>query len=74
MTGDWPLIPTNRSRTRTALSMLREPNGALWRVIGGAVAFLILVLAGPFLRDLFQFAPLHGYDLAMCLAPWSAQR
>lgn len=61
------LILTNRSWSRTILSMFREPNRALWWVIGGAAAFLTLVLAVPFLRNLFRFAPLHGYDLAICL-------
>jgi Ca2+-transporting ATPase len=66
------LILTNRSWTRTALSMFREPNRALWWVVGGAAAFLGLVLYVPFLRNLFRFAPLHAYDLAICLAAGAA--
>jgi Ca2+-transporting ATPase len=62
------LILTNRSWSRTIPSMLREPNSALWWVVGGAVVFLALVLHVGFLRDLFHFAPLHTTDLVICLA------
>jgi P-type Ca2+ transporter type 2C len=62
------LILTNRSWERTALSMFREPNRALWWVVGGAAAVLTLVLTVPFLQNLFRFAPLHRYDLVICLA------
>ena len=61
------LILTNRSWSRTIPAMLREPNRALWWVVGGAMAFLALVLTVPFLRDLFHFAALHAIDLAICL-------
>ncbi len=61
------LILTNRSWWRTILETLREPNAALWWVVVGATAFLILVLYTPFLRDLFHFAPMHGLDLVICL-------
>jgi Ca2+-transporting ATPase len=61
------LILTNRSWSRTILATLKEPNAALWWVVGGAVVFLGLVLWMPVLRDLFHFAPLHGLDLALCL-------
>jgi Ca2+-transporting ATPase len=66
------LILTNRSWSRTILSMFREPNRALWWVVGGAAAFLTLVLTVPFLQDLFRFAPLHGYDLVVCLVAGAA--
>jgi len=61
------LILTNRSRTRTILATLRTPNTALWWVLGGATAFLTLVLSVPFLRTLFRFATLHPLDIAICL-------
>ncbi len=61
------LILTNRSWSRTIISSMRERNMALYWVLGGAVAFLALVLRIPALRDLFHFAPLHAMDLAICL-------
>ena len=45
----------------------RSPNAALGWVIGGAVAFLGLVLYLPFLRNLFHFNSLHPDDLLLCL-------
>jgi Ca2+-transporting ATPase len=61
------LILTNRSWLRTIVATIREPNTALWWVVGGATAFLALTLYMPFFRDLFHFAPLHGVDLVICL-------
>lgn len=61
------LILTNRSRTRTILATLRTPNAALWWVLGGATAFLTLVLTVPFLRNLFKFSILHPVDISICL-------
>ncbi len=60
------LILTNRSWTRTILSMARVPNKALWWVVGGAAAFLVLVTSLPELRGLFHFAPLHWDDWLLC--------
>jgi len=62
------LIMTNRSWTRTITDTLRSPNPALWWVIGGALAFLGLVLYVPFLQKLFHFALLHTTDILICLA------
>jgi Ca2+-transporting ATPase len=59
------VILINRSWTRSALSMLREPNAAVWWVIGAAAAFLVLVLFTPAVQRVFQFAPLHLADLAL---------
>jgi len=66
------LILTNRSWSRTIVSMLKVPNAALWWVVGGAAAFLGLVLYTPGLRDLFHFAPLHTKDLVLCLLAGAA--
>jgi Ca2+-transporting ATPase len=62
------LILTNRSWSRTVISLTRVTNAALYWVVGGAVGFLALVLRVPALRDLFHFAPLHAIDLAICVA------
>jgi P-type Ca2+ transporter type 2C len=61
------LILTNRSWTRTILATVQAPNPALWWVIGGAIAFMGLVLYVPFLRHLFRFSTLHPIDLGICL-------
>jgi Ca2+-transporting ATPase len=61
------LILTNRSWSRTIPAMMKEPNSALWWVIGGATVFLAMVIYVPVLRDLFHFAPLHLIDLAICV-------
>ena len=61
------IILINRSWTRTAISMLREPNAAVWWVISGATGFLGLVLLVPSVQKLFHFAPLHVADLGLSL-------
>jgi len=62
------LILANRSWTRPIVATLRSPNPALWWVIGGALAILIIVLYVPFARDLFRFSRLHSVDLVICVA------
>ena len=62
------LILTNRSWSRTIVTMLREPNTALWFVLAGASGFLGLVLYVPFLQDMFHFSGLSPLDLLICLA------
>jgi P-type Ca2+ transporter type 2C len=62
------LILTNRSRTRTILATLKTPNIALWLVLAGATIFLGLVLAVPFLQQVFRFAPLSPLDVVTCVA------
>jgi Ca2+-transporting ATPase len=59
------LILTNRSWSRTAISMFKEPNAALWWVVGGAAMMLALVLTVPFLRNLFHFSALHLADVGL---------
>jgi Ca2+-transporting ATPase len=61
------LILTNRSWSRTIPAMMKEPNSALWWVVGGATVFLAMVIYLPVLRDLFHFAPLHTIDVLICL-------
>ncbi len=66
------LILTNRSWSYTILETLRSPNKALWWVLGGATAFLAMVLYFPPLQQLFQFCPLHLNDILLCIMAGSA--
>lgn len=59
------LIFANRSKTLSIFQSLRIPNKALWWITGGALFFLALVLTVPALRDVFQFAPLHRWEMAL---------
>ena len=59
------IILVNRSWTRSAISMMRVPNPALWWVLSGAVIFLGAILTIPALQRLFSFAPLHPDDLTL---------
>ena len=61
------LILTNRSWSRTILSMIAIPNPALWWVVGGTAVFLGLVLYVPVLASLFHFATLHADDLLLSI-------
>jgi Ca2+-transporting ATPase len=63
--GNLGLIFANRSWKHSILKTIRIPNKALWWVTGGTAFFLVLVLNFPFLRDLFKFAPLHRWELAL---------
>jgi Ca2+-transporting ATPase len=58
----------NRSWQHTILRTLNSPNPALWWVIGGAFSFLLLALTLPFLREVFHFAPVTPYQLALSFA------
>jgi len=60
------LILANRSWSRTILETMSTPNPALWWVVGGALAFLALVIYVPFITELFGFAHLHLIDIAIC--------
>lgn len=62
------IILTNRSWARTIVATLREPNAALWWVLGGTTALLVVVLWVPGARRLFHFAPIHLLDLLLALA------
>jgi Ca2+-transporting ATPase len=62
------LILTNRSWSRTLVSMFRERNAALWWVLGGAAIMLTIVLTVPFFCGLFHFGPLHPADGILMIA------
>jgi Ca2+-transporting ATPase len=68
VTANLALILTNRSWSRTILSMFKEPNAALKWVLCGAAASLVLVFSVPVLRGLFRFDVPHLGDVAICLA------
>jgi Ca2+-transporting ATPase len=61
------LILSSLSLSRSLFATIRLRNPALWWVISGAVVFLGLILAVPFLRDVFGFASLQVFDLALGL-------
>jgi Ca2+-transporting ATPase len=63
--GNLGLIFANRSRSLSIVQSLRVPNKALWWITGGALFFLVLVLTVPVLRDVFKFAPIHRWELAL---------
>jgi len=63
--GNLGLIYSNRSRTLSIFRSLRIPNKALWWISGGALFFLALVLTVPALREVFRFAPLHRWEMAL---------
>ncbi|HET7225759.1 MAG TPA: cation-translocating P-type ATPase [Candidatus Eisenbacteria bacterium] len=66
--GNLALILANRSRSRPIAATIRSPNAALWWVMGGAVAFLLIALYVPAVREVFRFSTLHPGDLAVCVA------
>ncbi|HSN33802.1 MAG TPA: cation-translocating P-type ATPase [Ideonella sp.] len=62
------LIFANRSRDGSLLGSLRVSNRALWWVTGASLLGLALVLHVPWLRGLFEFAPLAPGPLLLALA------
>jgi P-type Ca2+ transporter type 2C len=61
------LILANRSFSSSPMVALRQPNGALWWVMGAMAILIGIVLLWLPARDLFRFGPLHGDDVAICL-------
>lgn len=61
------LILTNRSWSKLILTSLKEPNRALFWVLGGALIFLGLVVFVPNLQKLFHFASMHSIDILIAL-------
>ena len=61
------LILTNRSWTRSIVSLFSVSNKALIGIIAAAVAFLALIIYVPFLQKLFYFGQIHSEDLLICL-------
>ncbi len=61
------MILSNRSLTRSSLSMLREKNEAFKWVMLGSVTLLTLVMTVPALKGLFRFGSVTLADLALAL-------
>jgi P-type Ca2+ transporter type 2C len=61
------MILSNRSWSRSWISMLRVHNAALRWVLLGTCVFLAAVLTVPFAQELSHFAPLHASDLALSI-------
>jgi Ca2+-transporting ATPase len=62
------MILSNRSLTRSILSMLKEKNSALAWVMTGTTAVMCLVLTVPSLKSLFRFTHVSLVDLFLALA------
>jgi Ca2+-transporting ATPase len=62
------MILSNRSLTRSGLSMLREENNAFKWVMSGAIIVMVLILTVPFLMNLFRFGPVSSEDFLMAIA------
>ncbi|HEV2547454.1 MAG TPA: cation-translocating P-type ATPase [Stellaceae bacterium] len=60
------LIFTNRSFGSSLRAAHKQPNAALWWVIGAISALLSVVLLWLPARALFHFGPLHSDDVAIC--------
>lgn len=65
--GNIGMIFSNRSWTESILKSLRRPNKALWIVAAAALGFLSLALFVPALNGVFGFAPLHLWELGLCV-------
>jgi Ca2+-transporting ATPase len=66
------LLFVTRSRERTALQTLREPNAALWWIVAAALAALALAIYLPPAAAIFRFAPLGIAELALAAAAGAA--
>ncbi|MDD5673710.1 MAG: cation-translocating P-type ATPase [Chitinivibrionales bacterium] len=62
------MILSNRSLTRSGLSILREKNAAFKWVMTGTAALICLILTVPFLKELFRFGAVSLTDLFLALA------
>jgi len=65
--GNLGLILVNRSWRQPLLHTLNSRNPALWWVVGGAFACLILTISVPFLREVFHFAAITPQQFVLCV-------
>jgi Ca2+-transporting ATPase len=66
--GNLGLIVSSRSWSIALPGILRKKNAAMSWIIVGAIVFLFLAIQVPFLRNLFQFGPLHLIDITLSIA------
>ncbi len=67
------LILTNRSWTRSIISLFSVSNRALVKIVALAIGFLALIVYVPLLQKIFHFGQIHSEDIIICLAAgiWS---
>jgi Ca2+-transporting ATPase len=70
--GNLGLIFVNRSQQRGFWETLRVPNPALWWIVGGTLAALVLCLYVPPAAEIFRFDPPEVRDLAVALLAGAA--
>jgi P-type Ca2+ transporter type 2C len=63
--GNLAMIHATRSRERPMLAALRLPNPALWWITGGTLAALAVSIYVPPVAEIFRFAPLAPFYLAV---------
>ena len=61
------LVLVDRAGSASLFGAFRQPNPALWWVLGTTSAILALIFWVAPARELFGFGPLHGHDLAVAL-------
>jgi P-type Ca2+ transporter type 2C len=61
------LVLVDRAAGASLIAAFRQPNPALWVVLGVTSAILAAVMLIPPARELFGFGPLHWHDLAVAL-------
>ena len=61
------LVLVDRAGSASLFGAFRQPNPALWWVLGITSAILALIFWVAPARELFGFGPLHGDDLAVAL-------
>ncbi len=66
------LILVNRSFESSVFRAIRQPNGALWILMGAVSVLLAITLFWQPARTLFHFGRLHWGDLAVCGAVGTA--
>jgi P-type Ca2+ transporter type 2C len=70
--GNLALLFSMRSRRRTVLQTIREPNAALWWITAGGLGALAAAIYVPALASLFRFSPLGAGSMAVALAAGAA--